>query len=198
MKDDPRPTFTFMHMLLPHPPTVFDQDGNLIMPDQEKLKSDKENYINQLIYTNKRIEGMVDDLLAGPDDQDPIVIIQSDEGPHPPRLQKDETNFDWFEATPSELREKLLVLNAYYLPGVSHEKLYQTISPVNTFRLVFDLYFGAKLPLLPDRSYVYKDRSDLYDFREVSDAQLDIDRETHNATLNCSSSCLRNGGVPPP
>jgi hypothetical protein len=198
VKNDPHPTFTFMHMLLPHPPTVFDEDGNLVMPDQEKLHGDKENYVNQLIYTNERMKEMIDDLLAGPDDEDPIIIIQSDEGPHPPRLQKDENNFNWFTATRSELREKLLVLNAYYLPGVSHKELYQTISPVNSFRLLFDLYFGADLPLLPDRTYVYKDRFHLFDFREVPDAELGIDRESHNLTLNCSSSCLRNGGVPPP
>lgn len=199
VKNDPASTFTFMHMLLPHPPIIFDAEGTLISQAELKSHSDEENYVNQLIYSNTRMKEMVDDLLSGPDDKDPIVIIQSDEGPHPPRLVRDETNFNWFQATPEELQEKLLILNAYYLPGVSQDRLYQTISPVNTFRLLFDLYYGADLPLLPDRSYVYKSRNDLYNFRKVPDGTLGIDRETHNEAASCQTpQCLRSGGVPPP
>jgi hypothetical protein len=198
VKNDPAPTFTFMHMLLPHPPIVFDAVGNLVSPEEEKLHSSKENYVNQLIYTNTRLRAMVDDLLSGPHDEDPIIIIQSDEGPHPFRLQRNEDAYDWFEARKSELREKLLILNAYYLPGVPHHDLYETISPVNSFRLVFNLYFDAHIPLLPDRSFVYQDRAHLFHFREVYDEALGIDRATHNAEITCSPSCLRIGGVPPP
>jgi hypothetical protein len=200
VKDDPKPTFTFMHMLLPHPPIIFDAEGNLISKEELAQHSDEENFVNQTIYANTRMREMVDGLLAGPDDEDPIVIIQSDEGPHPERLLRDETKFNWFHATDAELQEKLLILNAYYLPGdVDTDRLYQTISPVNTFRLIFDEYFGADLPLLPDRSYVYKGRNDLYNFKQVPDEKLGIDRETHNEATSCQTSrCLRSGGVLPP
>jgi hypothetical protein len=40
-----------------------------------------------------------------------------------------------------------------YLPGVDHRALYPTMTPVNEFRMIFNLYFGSNLPLLPDRSY---------------------------------------------
>jgi hypothetical protein len=46
------------------------------------------------------------------------------------------------------------ILNAYYFPGIGKEKLYTTITPVNSFRLLLNLYFDAQLPLLPDDSYV--------------------------------------------
>jgi len=62
----------------------------------------------------------------------PIIIIQGDHG----------TKLDHFP-----------ILNAYYLPGAGKEKLYPTISPVNSFRLIFDTYFGAHYDLLPDVSY---------------------------------------------
>ena len=45
------------------------------------------------------------------------------------------------------------ILNAYYFPGGRYEGLYQDISPVNSFRVVLNTFFGAKLPLLPDRSF---------------------------------------------
>jgi hypothetical protein len=45
------------------------------------------------------------------------------------------------------------ILNAYYLPGGVEKKLYPTITPVNTFRLILDNYFGKQYPLLKDISY---------------------------------------------
>ena len=33
------------------------------------------------------------------------------------------------------------------------DALYPSISPVNTFRLILDRYFGTRLGLLPDRGY---------------------------------------------
>ena len=33
-------------------------------------------------------------------------------------------------------------------------KLYPAISPVNSFRLIFNEYFGANYPLLPDQTYI--------------------------------------------
>jgi len=32
--------------------------------------------------------------------------------------------------------------------------MYNNISPVNTFRVIFNHYFGTNLPLLKDKSYV--------------------------------------------
>jgi len=46
------------------------------------------------------------------------------------------------------------ILNAYALPGVDPaQALYPSISPVNSFRVVLNRYFGTDLPLLEDRSY---------------------------------------------
>ena len=44
------------------------------------------------------------------------------------------------------------ILNAYYLPGYDGD-LYATISPVNSFRLVFNSYFGGEYDMLEDVSY---------------------------------------------
>ena len=50
-------------------------------------------------------------------------------------------------------------LSAYYLPDGGEELLYPSITPVNTFRIVFNKYFGANYPLLEDvaRSASYQD-----------------------------------------
>jgi hypothetical protein len=59
--------------------------------------------------------------------------------------------------------QRLGILNAYYLPSNSLEAengeqpaelLYPGISPVNSFRLIFDSYFNGDYGLLDDRSIV--------------------------------------------
>jgi hypothetical protein len=45
------------------------------------------------------------------------------------------------------------ILSAYYLPEGGDVKLYPAISPVNSFRVVLNYYFGTDLPLLPDETY---------------------------------------------
>ena len=50
--------------------------------------------------------------------------------------------------------------------------LYPEISPVNSFRLIFDYYFGLSFDLLEDRSY-YSTTEDLLKFYEVTD-QLEL------------------------
>jgi hypothetical protein len=46
----------------------------------------------------------------------------------------------------------MAILNAYRLPGDGVEKIYPSITPVNSFRVVFDTYFGTSLGLLEDRA----------------------------------------------
>jgi hypothetical protein len=151
------PKFVFLHILVPHPPYVFDHDGGYVTKAQERKRSLAENYTNQVKAANAMIRRLVDGILrdsASP----PVVIVQGDEGPYPQGTGRD--TFDWRTATHSQLLEKTGILNAYYLPGVDTRTLYPGISPVNSFRVVFNTYFGASLPLLPDRT-----------LRHVSDMQ---------------------------
>ncbi len=49
--------------------------------------------------------------------------------------------------------DRMKNLNAYYFPDGGSPQVYDSVSPVNTFRIIFNRYFGADLPLLPDRHY---------------------------------------------
>jgi hypothetical protein len=57
------------------------------------------------------------------------------------------------------------ILNAYYFPEAK-PNLYPSITPVNSFRLLFDTYFGADYKLLDDVSY-YSDYPLAYDFTMI-------------------------------
>jgi hypothetical protein len=165
--DDPAPTFTFAHFTLPHPPYVFDAEGNYVTRARAARMGSDEGYVQQLQYTNARMQELVDTLLAGPDD--PIIVIQSDEGPHPDALERDEDSYEWNDAPLVDLQLKFRILNAYYLPNGGEDGLYSTITPVNSFRLIFDEYFGADLPLLPDRTWVFQDKAHPYRLTEITD-----------------------------
>jgi hypothetical protein len=160
------PKFVMLHVLVPHPPYVFDSDGRFVPRDVERRRSQEENYRNQVMAANAMIRRLVDEIIAH-SPSPPAIILQGDEGPYPPGTGR--YDYDWRGASTDQLRVKSGILNAYYLPGSRTPPLYPQISPVNTFRVVLNGYFGARLPLLPDR--VYRHVSDLrpYAFEDVTD-----------------------------
>lgn len=137
----PGPKFVFIHIIPPHPPFVFGPDGEYIDPEQFLNKDRKyppgpyaAGYQNQLAYVNKRLlEALAILIAASP--TPPVIILQGDHGP-------------WLQPDP----KRFWILNAYYLPGQPN-RLYPGISPVNSFRVVFNAYFGTGYELLPDISY---------------------------------------------
>ena len=68
-----------------------------------------------------------------------------------------------------ELRKKTGILNAYYLPDVDKSVLYPSITPVNSFRVIFNLYFNTDFELLPDEIYVFADSDHPYRFINMTE-----------------------------
>lgn len=161
------PKFVFAHILIPHDPFVFDKNCNPI-PETVVEKNDHvTNYKNQLACANKKIEALLTKILAE-SKTPPIILLQSDEGPFPMKTPLPPKQ-SWGKASDESLHEKFPILNAYYMPGASQEQLYQSITPVNSFRVIFNAYFDTKLPLLPDRSYVFQDQDNFYKFIDITD-----------------------------
>jgi hypothetical protein len=156
------PRFVFAHILCPHDPLVFGRDGHFVSNEEEASHPRAVDYVNQLVYVNNQVEKVVRALLAGPESERPVIIIQSDEGPYPG------SPHDWTHPIASDLKRKFGILNAIYFPGLAHTGVYPAITPVNTFRLLLDRYFDAGVPLLPDREYLFLNLAHLYDFRDVT------------------------------
>lgn len=162
------PTFVFAHFLTPHPDYVFKSNGDFLPMEEAIRTSLEKRYLDQLVATNHLVEQCIDRLIAE-SDVPPIIILQSDEGPHPDFLD----GFKWNETSGSDLdlRTKTGILNAYYFPGADQSVLYTSITPVNSFRLVFNLYFGTNLDLLPDE-YYYWYPGQPYNFIDVTERLL--------------------------
>jgi len=143
LRNEPGPKFVMAHILLPHPPYVFDSDGRPMTEEESKSLDDKDAGRRQLAYTNSRIRSFIDGLLALPEDQQPIIILQADEGPWTDPYFADKVGYDWNTATPEDLETKFGIMNAWYVPGGTeglHLRHDQTA--INTFPTLFTNYFG--------------------------------------------------------
>jgi hypothetical protein len=130
------PKFVFAHLIIPHDPQDIGPEGEYIDGwDSSTREGYYEGYIRQAAYLEKVLPEVTAAILAN-SPTPPIIIIQGDHGPWDYR----------------DLSDRLGILNAYYLPGGS-DALYATITPVNTFRVIFNAYFGGDLELLEDHSY---------------------------------------------
>jgi hypothetical protein len=165
ISERPEATFTFVHVLLPHEPYVFAADGRCMSPEEVRARGQKAGYLGQLRHANTLIGDMVDHLLSSPNK--PIIILQADEGPYPEAYRTGDRS--WRQATPEQLATKTAILNAFYFPDGDYSTLYQDITSVNTFRLLFDKYFGTNHGRLPDRIFAFPNYSSIYDFFEVTE-----------------------------
>lgn len=172
------PIFVFAHIIAPHPPFVFGPQGQEIEPEygfslwdgnrvirKQKLTRDEyvQGYREQLIFVNSRIKAAIDGILSS-SNSPPIIILQADHGPG--------CMLDWEDPGNTYFKERLSILNAYYLPGDADTRPYPEITPVNTFRVIFNHYFGTDYEFLADKSY-YSTWSRPYAFIDVTDRMND-------------------------
>jgi hypothetical protein len=162
------PTFVFAHMLIPHAPYVFNKNGKYLTEEEANRRSETENYIGQIIYLNKKLIVIIEKLLSE-SSMPPIIILQSDEGPYPKKQTIQPKDFKLSKVSDKNLREKMRILNAYHLPGANRMLLYKNITPVNSFRIVFNLYFNTNMKLLPDESFIIDETETMLKFLNVTD-----------------------------
>jgi hypothetical protein len=155
LRDEPGPKFVWAHVLLPHPPYVFDADGSFIPAIRSKRLGEKGAWQRQWEYTNAQLKTFLAGVLALPPDRQPIIILQADEGHRfnvpPTDRGEDKGGFDWANATPEQLEIKFGILNAWYMPGGQDLGLDPKMTAINTFPVLFDRYFGLDYPMLPER-----------------------------------------------
>lgn len=161
------PKFVLAHFLVPHDPFVFGAGGEFLSVAEVAARSLERNYREQVLYVNGEILRFLDRALA--QTPPPIIILQADEGPPPARYRAEGRRFRWETATAAEIRHKTAILNALYLPGFPRERLWERMTPVNTFRLILAHYFGAALAPLDDRVYLFDSDDRPYRFRDVTE-----------------------------
>lgn len=165
------PLFIYAHVIAPHQPFVFNSEGEPVTPDTNKFLiwynvekgRDRNEYIegycNQLSFISKRVIQMIDVVLSN-SRVPPIIVLQSDHGPALGLFEE--------SCEKTDMKERMSILNAYYLPGKDTETLYSSITPVNSFRVIMNQYFNTDFQLLEDRSF-FSTWSHPYDFTDVTE-----------------------------
>lgn len=148
-----KPLFFFAHLLMPHPPFVFDRHGNVrrdVPITFREKEQGPDGYVGQLEFLNGRILALVDHLLRS-SGSPPIIILQGDHGWVRPGLRFPEG----VAGVLARAEQRGPILNALRVPEGIRRRLAPDLTPVNTFRIVLSELFGADLPVLPDRTYAY-------------------------------------------
>jgi len=147
-----KPVFVFMHVMAPHDPYVFGPDGEEVDykytfgPTGEPYLDESESktaYLNQLIYLTKILKDVIKNLQENSENQ-PIIIVQSDTGPS--------TEFEGAVKEKYQV-DRMSIFNAYYFPNGKYDFLSDDITPVNSFRIVFDSHFKTNYGLIDDRVF---------------------------------------------
>jgi hypothetical protein len=136
----PGKKFVYAHIAAPHAPFVFTTYGGFA-----STGSVIPGYTDEITFLNKRVIEVVKQILTT-SPVPPVIVIQGDHG--------------WDE------EHRMEILNAYYLPNGGNELIYPEITPVNTFRVIFNQYFGQNLPLVEDESY-FSDGATPYTFTKI-------------------------------
>lgn len=140
-----QPIFVFAHIMIPHPPYVFGPNGETVNVESLSFTdgwSNKKGYLDQVKYANKRMTDILDGILS--DENQSIIIVQSDHGP--------KLDVDFVNTTDEMYAQVFGILNAYHLPGCD-DQIYDSISPINSFRIILNCYFDENYELLDDIAY---------------------------------------------
>jgi hypothetical protein len=141
------PFFVFCHIMLPHLPFAFNKYGknkqrakpvesvNLLQ------KEDREDLEYQFIYLNKLLLETVAEIKKY-SKTPPIIIIQSDHGMLFYQRSHRDKNY-LFNPDKFILKERFSNFNALYFPN---KEIPSYRTNVNTFRFIFNEYFGMHLP----------------------------------------------------
>ena len=151
------PYIFFSYIEAPHPPFVFNKNGELLRLKNFSffdgndlintyLKQDeyRKYYADEIQYLNKNIKKIVENLINS--DNPPIIIIMSDHGGR----SITDMNNSFF------VKEKLGNFIAIRYPDKNaNDYFYHTISNANILKIVFNNYFNTNLKLDTDQGVCF-------------------------------------------
>lgn len=126
------PKFVLVHIMVPHEPYIFTPNGEYKY-DGDIIKG----YTSNISFLNNNLPTILKKII-GNSKIPPVIILQGDHGSN---------------MHSNDPERRLSILNAYYVNDSAKNLLYPTISPINTFRVIFDAYFNGKYELIPDKGY---------------------------------------------
>ncbi len=136
-----QPKFVYVHVLMPHGRYYLNKKGEErnVYPSDDNPGIRDSLYLDQLTYANTWIDSIAS--AANQKFSRPrVVIIQGDHGkgdimPYDPVLKRE---------------KQFMNLNCFYFSDKNYTTLHDSLSSVNTFRVILNKYFGQNNALLKD------------------------------------------------
>ena len=159
--------YVLAHIMSPHPPYVFTEDGDEVnnpnLNNADEGVNRRPYYLAQLKFITMQTLPMLNRLINN-SKKPPIIILQSDHGPG----SIFGTRKDW-KSNYNQLavEERSNILYAVFMPDKKYDQFSNTMTPINTYRILFNKYFKDTYQLLPDRTY-YTNYDEIYGFYDVT------------------------------
>jgi hypothetical protein len=147
--------FVFAHLLAPHLPHAYDADGKVLL----QFPPYKQGWRQMTEFVDRRLISVVDTIQKH--EPNSVIII---EGDHGPRTTWQDTIYNailpWEGTWEDYIRDRSANLSTYYFPDRNYEGLlYPEITPVNSFRVIFNKYLGGDYTMLEDVTYLSPQKS---------------------------------------
>ena len=120
------PKFYYAHILMPHQPFEYDENGNKMSYEYSTLiKND--SYLKLLRYTNSMVIKTIQNILTN-EKKKPFIIIQGDHG------------YRFLENVDTKIQktEGHTIFSAYLYPNELKIQLNDSIKPIEALSLLFD------------------------------------------------------------
>jgi hypothetical protein len=142
------PRFIYAHIYMPHPPFFFDKNG--VRKDKATIYQESvinkfiQPYLDYIPYTNSRVKELISAIQTNTRDS-AVIIFMGDHG----------FRYETKEVYPIHFFQNQ---NAVFFPDKDYHLLYDSITGVNMFRVVFNKMFDQHIPLLQDSSIFLRDK----------------------------------------
>ena len=132
----PEATFTIVHLLKPHYPMSFNENGEII---EWIYQPSPEEFFAEFGYVNAKFLEMIDMILQGSENQ-PVIIFQADHGSIYGHMSSPENRPTLFD-----------IYAAYFLPDSFAIEIPAQYTLINSFPLILNEIFGADRAPLDNR-----------------------------------------------
>ncbi len=146
LKPAAQPSFIYAHFYMPHDPFIFDEHSHersekSIRDDGNGDLRDAKSYLGYLKYTNDKIRKLIDIIQRNTKGK-AVIILMGDHGFRQDIKQNDHKSFQ--------------NMNAVYFPDHDYHLLYDSISGINQFRVIFNTLFHQSFPLQKDSTIFFQ------------------------------------------
>ncbi len=134
------PAFVYAHLSFPHYPYFYDSTGKPYLNESiftDSMITDKKKFAGYIKYSNQQLLKIIS-AIQEKNTKNKVIIIQSDHG--------------IADLDPTRKLDAFRNYSAFYFSDHDYQTLYDSMSNVNTFRIILNKYFAQKLQLLPDSS----------------------------------------------